>query len=245
MIIYSKKSVDYSEGFKTIKVILCLIVLLLFSCNSANDYSQKADIAINKGNYREAMLLLDKALAKKKYLSEAYTEKGYCYTMLNKDDSALIVYGQLISYSSKNTLALFNSGNCKYRQRKFEEAINFYNSAMKTKGYNPNDSIAPQIVFEYTPAGKDLLGINDRFDVQLAEIYYQAGLVHYELNQIKRAYGYFSKCISDGFNIGQSHYMIALCWLASNNKEKACQAFKTSILNGYKEAEEQFDKTCK
>jgi hypothetical protein len=65
MIIYCKNGVDYSEGFKTMKGILYLIVILLFSCHSANDYLQKADIAINKGNYREAMVLLDKALAKK------------------------------------------------------------------------------------------------------------------------------------------------------------------------------------
>jgi hypothetical protein len=245
MINNCKKGVVYSEGPKTINGILCLIAMLILSCSSANDYLQKADIAINKRDYRKAIGLLNNALAKKKYMSEAYTEIGYCYTMLNKDDSALIVYGQLISFSPKNTLALFNSGNCKYRQGKFEEAINFFNSAMVTKGFNPNDSSTGQYVLEYTPAGKDLLGISDKFDVPLAEIYYQAGLAHYELKQIKRAYGYFSNCISEGFNIGQSHYMIALCWLASNNKEKACQAFKTSILNGYKGAEEQFDKTCK
>ena len=245
MINYCKKGIVYPEGFKTINGILCLIVMLLFSCSSANDYLQKADIAINKRDYRKAIVLLNNALAKKKYLSEAYTEKGYCYTMLNKDDSALIVYGQLISYSPKNTLALFNSGNCKYRQGKFEEAINFFNSAMITKGFNPNDSSAGQYVLEYTPVGKDLLGINDKFDVPLAEIYYQVGLAHYEVMQIKKAYGYFSNCISDKFNVGQSHYMIGMCWLASNNREKACQAFRTSLINGYKEAEEQFHKTCK
>lgn len=245
MIYYCKKGVVYSQGFKIINGILCIIVLLLFSCSSANDYLQKADIAINKGDYREAIVILDKALAKKKYLSEAYTEKGYCYSMLNKDDSALIVYGQLISYSPNNTLALFNSGNCKYRQDKFEEAINFFNRAMITKGYNPNDSSTVQLVLEYTPTGKDLLGINDKFDVSLAEIYYQAGLAYYEVRQIRKAFGFFSRCISEGFNIGQSHYMIALCWLASNNRKKACQAFKNSVLNGYKDAVDQFDKTCK
>src|SRR5690349_11154653 len=135
----------------------CLILLLLCSCNSASDYLRKADNAIDRKNYRGAIALLNKAIAKDKYFTEAYTEKGYCYSALNKDDSALLTYGQVISFLPENTLALFNSGICKYRQNKFEEAIGFYNRAMITKGYNPNDSSKEQFIIEYTPEGKSLL----------------------------------------------------------------------------------------
>jgi len=222
-----------------------IILLLLYSCNSANDYLKKADTAINKENYREAIVLLDKALVKKKYLMEAYTEKGYCYTMLDRDDSALLAYKHVISLLLNNTLALFNSGNCKYRQGKYEDAIDFYNKALIAKGYNTEDSTTGRLVVELTPEGKNLLGIDDKFDVSVYKIFYEAGLAHYELGQFREAYRYFHNSISGTYKVGESYYMIAMCWLVSNNKEKACEALRNSMLNGYAEASKKLATTCK
>lgn len=206
---------------------------------------KKANVAIEKGNYREAINLLDKALTKKKYLVEAYTDKAYCYTKLNKDDSAVIVYTQLISLLPDNTLALYNMGLCKYRQKSFDEAISYFNKAMITKGYNPEDTSKSLFIMEFTPAGRELLDKDDKFDVSFSEIFYMVGLAHYSIGQIHKAYNYFMRCISKGFNTGESHYMIALCWLASGKKEKACESFRNSSLYGYSPASEQLNKTCK
>ncbi len=220
------------------------LAIFLCSCNSAETFLQEADIAIEKGNYKEAIKLLDKAIEKKKYLSEAYTDKAHCYTMLDKDDSAIIVYNQLISYQPDNTLALYNSGLCKYRQEQFDEAISYFDNAMTTKGFNPHDSSKSQLIFEYTPEGNKLLGNPGKFDVALPEIFYMSGLAHYEKRQIRKAYSYFMRCISEGFNLGESHYMIAACWLSLGKKEKACESFKTSSLHGYSEASQQLSKNC-
>jgi tetratricopeptide (TPR) repeat protein len=95
-----------------------LLAILLYSCTSASDYLQKANVAIEK------------------------------------EDSAIIVYSQLISFDPNNTLALYNVGLCKYRQEKFEEAINYFNKALITKGYNPEDTSKSQFTMEYTQFGK-------------------------------------------------------------------------------------------
>lgn len=93
-----------------------LFVLLFSFCNSSKDYLQKADKAIEEKNYSYAIELINTAISKKKYLVEAYLEKAYCYTELKDDDSAIIIYSQLISFAPNNTLAFItweyaSSGN--------------------------------------------------------------------------------------------------------------------------------------
>ncbi|TMI62011.1 MAG: tetratricopeptide repeat protein [Bacteroidetes bacterium] len=222
-----------------------LFTIFLYSCTSFGDYLQKADTAIEKEDYREAINFLNKALSKKKYLAEAYSEKAHCYTKLNKDDSAIIVYEQLLVFDPNNTLAFYNLGLCKYRQEKFDEAIDYFNDAMKTKGYNPNDTSKSQLIMEYTQGGKELLGMDGKFDISFSEIFYMAGLVYYKTGKIKKAYRYFMDCISKGFNVPESHYMIGLCWLSAGDNQKACESFKTSQISGYALAIEQFEKNCK
>jgi len=205
----------------------------------------EARAAIDKGNYRKAILLLDKAIAKKKFFREAYTEKAYCYSSLDNDDSAIIVYNELLAFNPNNTLALHNSGLCSRRLQKFDQAIDYFNRALISKGYNPDDSVKSQIYTEeYTPAGKEILGIDDRFDVSFAEIFYYEGLAHYRAGHLRKAYTYFTKCTSRGFNTGESYYMIGLCWLRSDNKEKACEAFRNSLFAGYESAKGDLDSIC-
>jgi len=222
-----------------------LLAILLYSCNSTSDYLQKANAAIEKENYREAINFLDKALTKKKYLKEAYTEKAHCYTKLNKDDSAIIVYSQLISFDPNNNLALYNIGLCMYRQEKFDEAINYFKRVLIIKGYNPDDTSKSQFTMEYTEFGKELLGKEDRFEVPFSDLFYMSGLAHYSIGQRKKAYSYFMDCISRKAYVGESYYMIGFCWLESNQKEKACESFKNSSLYGYSLANEELEKNCK
>jgi tetratricopeptide (TPR) repeat protein len=222
-----------------------LLSILFYSCTSASDYLQEANIAIEKGDYRKAINLLDKALSKKNYLKEAYTEKAHCYTKLNLKDSAIIVYNQLIVFDPTNTLALYNIGLCKYQQEKFDEAISYFDNAMTTEGYNPNDSSRSRFVLEYTQFGKELLSKEDKFEVPFSDLFYMSGLAHYSIGQLKKAYDYFMNCISRKAYLGESYYMVGLCWLDSNKKEKACESFTSSSLYGYSLAKEQLEKTCK
>jgi len=226
-------------------VLLYLLMLLMaYSCMSANDYLEKAKIEINNGNYRKAIKFLDKALSKKKFLSEAYTEKAFCYSKINKDDSAIIVYNRLLSFSPKNTLALYNIGLCKYRQEKFDKATQSFIDALKTKGYDPEDTSKLKMYIEYTPFGKEILGKDDRFDVPFTDLFYMLGLSYYSEGKRKKAFHYFKNCIEKEFNLPECHYMIGLCWLESNMKEKACESFAKSAFYDYSLAKEQLAKVC-
>lgn len=221
-----------------------LLMILSGSCRSANDYLDKADNAIEQGDYRKAIGYLDKALAKKRYFTGAYINKAYCYTNLDKDDSAIIVYNQVLAYMPENTLVLYNMGLCKYRKKEWVESIDYFKQAMLSKGYNPEDTTGKQLIMEYTPAGKELTG-EGRYDVYFSELFYAAGLAHYEVGQLKKAYTCFSNCISRGFNVRESHYMIAFCWFDSNKKDRACESFRAASLLGYEPAREQLARGCK
>lgn len=220
-----------------------LLIVLFGSCQSADDYLHKADTQIDKGDYRKAITYLDKALSKKRYFTGAYINKAYCYTHMDNDDSAIVIYNKVLAYMPENTLTLYNMGLCKYRKKEMDESIDYFNRAMLTKGYNPNDTFRNRITIEYTPAGKEILGIG-KYDVPLSEIFYAAALAHYEKGALKKAYNYFTSCISRGFNVKESHYMIALCWLASSKKEEACKSMRTAALYGYSPAQEHLAKTC-
>ena len=130
------------------------------------------------------------------------------------------------------------------RLQKFNDAVTYLNEALITKGYNPYYTSKSKFFMEFNPAGKELLGKQNYPDVSFSEIFYMAGLANYESGQIRKAYTYFTNCISQGYNLGESHYMIALCWLGSNQNEKACKSFNESQRQGYALASEQLAKFC-
>src|SRR5690606_35153553 len=104
--------------------------------------------------------------------------------------------------------------------------ISFFDAAMASKGFDPNDSTRrQQVIFEYSPAAKQLLGIQDKPDVPLPEIFSMAGFTLYEQSKINEAYSYFIRCISHEYNLGESYYMAGLCLLSYGKKDKACELF--------------------
>jgi tetratricopeptide (TPR) repeat protein len=223
--------------------IISILLLFLNSCNSAGDYLKKADAAIEKKDFREAISFLDKAIAKKRYLTQAYIDKGYCYAELNNDDSAILAYSQVLCYLPDNTMALYNIGWRKYSQKKHKDAIDYFNRAMLSKGYNPDDTAKIRMIMELSPAWNEIQG--NKFDIPFSEIFYAAGIAHYDAGQLRKAYDYFNSCISRQYSVGECYYMIGYIWLTSKENEKACEAFKNASTNGYAEVAKEIEQYCK
>lgn len=220
------------------------LIFLLCACTTASDYVKKANLAIEKKQYQEAIGLLDKALAKDPKCKEAYTEKAHCYTELKLDDSAIVSYSRLITFDPNNTLALYNLGLCKYRQSKFDEAIDFFKRGFLSKGYNPDDTSAFQYTFELNDFGAKMAGNDTRFDVPFADLFYMTGLAYHSAGHKNIACGYFMNCISRNAYLGESYYMVGYCWLEMNRKDKACEAFRNASFFGYSLAREEITKYC-
>ena len=222
-----------------------LTFLLILSCTSSSEYLLEANEAGNKGNYREAIILLDKAIAKNPKFKDAYLNRGICNENLNRLDSAINDYNKLLKFDPKNTSATYYIGLCKYKQNKFAEAVEYFNKALWTKGgLNPSDTGHVQITIDYNKNGLLADADNVKFDIAADEIYYQRGLAYYQMGNIGKAYSDFMNCIGNNYYVGESHYMVGLCYLSTNQKVKACEEFNRAILYGDTTAREMILKNC-
>ena len=213
--------------------IFILAITTITSCDfkSAEDYLKQGNDKILTGNFKAAIQVFDKAIQKNPKLKEAYIQRGFCYENILQDSLAINDYKKLLSFDPKNTAAFYYMGICRYRQNKFEEAIECYNNALITKGISIlADTSSPRIVIELNrneiPDDKVYL------DVAPYEIYYERGLVYYSTQQIRKAFYDFENCITQKFHLGDSYYMVGLCWLTANKKYKACEAFRDGSFYG-------------
>ena len=223
-----------------------LTIIFITSCDlkSADDYlKQGHDIGLT-GNYKAAITVFDKAIQKNPKLKEAYIQRGLCYENLQQDSLAINDYKKLLSFDPNNTTAFYYIGLCKYRQNKFQEAIENYDKALITKGVtNPSDTSSVQIVLDLNKNG--ILADQTAFDVAFYEIYYERGLAYYSTQQIKRAFYDFQNCINQKYQLGESNYMVGLCWLTANKKDKACEAFRQGAFYGDSFSKIQIQEVCK
>lgn len=196
--------------------------------HAARQYLEQGRKAGSSGDFQTSVDLLSKAISKDPKLKEAYILRGVGFEKMNQQDKAIADFATLLSFDPNNTEVLYYTGICKYEQQKFEEAIEFYNRALATKGItNRPDSSRPRLrIRMFKPGAKD------GYDIPDYEIYYQRGLAYYAINQYKKAFYDFNDCIASEYNLGESYYMLGLCWLTSKNKDRACEAFNKGSVYG-------------
>lgn len=218
--------------FRAIIVILT-IASLTSSCDlkTADDYLFESNKLTEREKYKEAIELLDKAIEKNPKYREAYLKRGLCHEKLKDFNSAILDYKALLKVDPKNTAAFYNIGTCKYDLNYFEEAVEYYNKALATKGYSieSDTSGTPSITIDLNKNGI----IEDaKFDIESNQLFYQRGLAYYQLNKFRSAYVDFYKCLTHNYYVTDCHYMIALCYFESGNKEKACTELDKAIALG-------------
>jgi tetratricopeptide (TPR) repeat protein len=149
----------------------------------------------------------------------------------------------LLSFDPSNTTAFYYIGLCKYKQNKFDEAIEFYNKALMTKGVsNPLDT-SIQIVIDFNKNGI-LVADQAAFDVASRKIYYERGLAYYSTKQIKEHFMILKVAFDKSICLEKANYMIGLCWLTANKKDKACEAFKRGAFYGDSLSKTQILEEC-
>jgi tetratricopeptide (TPR) repeat protein len=204
---------------------LLLLIIFFTACKSAEDYVREGNNEAKAGNFKEAIEKFEYAIQKNSKIKSAYAQEGYCYEDLKEYDHAIKSYQKLLLFYPGNTIALFSIGTCKDNQQKFPEAIEWYNKALKSKGFDVSDSANVQTILNFNKDG--ILSESDQvvFDVNSNEIFYNRGLAYYSSGQVKKAYLDFKDCIQNGYFVGSSYYMVGLCWLHVGKKDRACDAF--------------------
>jgi tetratricopeptide (TPR) repeat protein len=204
---------------------LLILSLLIVSCQSktAKQYLLEADKKIESGDHRSAILLLTKAIEKNTLYKDAYYLRGFCYDFFDKTDSAIIDFKKLLDIDSVNQLAAYSIGLSMVKQKKFEDAVRYFNRALGS------DTAGSTLEIEFIPRNRleDL-----SFRVNNEEIWYERGLTYYNLGEIRKAFYDFNYCIDGKYQLPECNYMIGLCWLKSNNRDKACISFRQAAFYG-------------
>jgi len=218
-------------------VIFGLFLLLFVSCDfrSSDYYFSKAEKLETEGKYAEAIILLDKAIAKNPKNIYALLSRGADKSMLEDYNGAIEDYSKVIEIDSTNTLAYFNRGLDKKRKEDYHSAIEDFNRAIKTKG-------SENFWMDWSTNYSSKRG---EFDVPMEEIRLERGYARYNSDSLRVAMEDFYFCIERNYQLGLSYYMAGLVYLNLNMIEEGCKALTQAKIFGNLDAEEMIKEYCK
>ena len=164
---------------------LTILIFILFfqGCDmkSSEAYFLDAEKLEERGNYKDAISALDKAISKDKNFIGAYINRGADKSELKDYKGAIEDYMAVVSMDSKNTVALYNIGNNYQRLKNYDLAVAYYDKAFAAKG-------GETIYLDFTPNSfVDL----DKFDVPGYEISYQRAIAFYQIGRLDEAFAGF------------------------------------------------------
>jgi len=216
-------------------LILITSILLLSSCGkSVEELILEAEKYDEIGQYEKGIEILNKAIEKEPKHLGAYINRGAYKSSLKRFDSAVSDYQKVLELDPKNTLATYNIGNSYRQSGNLKKAKEFYNLALNTKG-------GEFVTFDYEP---NSIIEKSLYDVPSGEIYYNRGIVYYDLLDYENAYTDFNNSLKQNYKPADSHYMIGVCLFMTGNTELACEEYKKAIALGDNMAKSEFKKHC-
>ncbi|PVW13911.1 tetratricopeptide repeat protein [Marixanthomonas spongiae] len=210
-------------------------ILLFASCGkSAEHLLLEAEKYDELGQYEKGIEILNEAIRIKPDYLGAYINRGAYKSSLEKYDQAISDYQKVLELDPKNTLATYNIGNSYRQAGNLNKAKEYYDLAFQTKG-------GELITIDYEP---NSIIEKSFYDVPSAEIYYNRGLVHYDLYDYEKAYSDFMNSLKSNYEPADNNYMIGACLFMSGNTELACEHYKKAIELGDELAKSEFEKHC-
>lgn len=205
--------------------------VLLSSCSdlSAKECFAEAEKLEGQEKYKEAITMLDKAIAKDKYYSAAYINRGADRSALGDYKGAINDYMRVVAIDSANTLALVNIGRNYKRLKEYQSAIVYFDKAMATKG---NGLFIVQVEISHSN------------DVRPEEITYERGIAYYLSDSLKKAFADLQYSIQQQFMLDDCYQWLGYIYLRYGNKDLACKNFNLAKVYGNKEVPADIDKYC-
>ena len=215
-----------------------LFFLILTSCNSklSNYYNSKAEKLEAEGKYKEAIVLLNKAIEKNPQNIYGLMNRGVDKSLLKDYKGAIEDYSRIIEIDEDNALAYLNRGKNKKRLKDYKGAIEDFDRAIKTKGGE----------FLYMDWSENSFVKNRfEFDVKMEEIRFERGFARYDIDSLRTSLTDFNFCIQKNFELSTSYYMVGLIHIAYGNTDKGCKMLIKSKELGDLDAQEMIDEYCK
>ena len=216
-------------------IFLCLLLLIRCDFSSAEDYLHLAESVAEKGNYKEAIKLADKAINKNNKLVKAYLDRSLFYSKLGNDKKSLLDLKKVITIDPKNTLALYNITLLYDKMENYNKVLYFSNKTFETKDKG---------IGCYIDKNNNAFGNPEKTDVPSHLIYFERAKANYNLSNLKDAKHDFLMCIDDNYKNSECYYWIACIYSELGDSKLACENFNMARLFGNKNAEDKIEKYC-
>lgn len=221
---------------RNLLIILALIFQAGCDFKSSEAYHTDANKLEKDGKYKEAILLLDKAIEKDPQNIKALLDRAVDKSIIKDYKGSIDDYSKIIELDPDNTLAFLNRGKNKKRLKDYRGAIADFDNAISTKG--GEFIYVDKVENSYAETGFE-------FDVLMEEIIYERGIAYYNIDSLKKAYNDFNFAIQKNFELSGSYYWRGLIYLCCNLKDKACNDLNKSVELGDSDAKALLEKYCK
>lgn len=219
-------------------IVILFISVISSSCeirDASSYYNESFDLE-EEGKYEEAILLLDKAISKRKNFRPALINRGADKSIINDFEGAIIDYKLILGFDPDNTMVLTNIGNNFKRLKKYRIAINYYNEALKTKGAIKSDSIRLVVNYAFRWDNDADYHLNDY------EIIYERGISQILNKSYKLGVEDLKYSLEKGYLVGNCQSWIGRAYYELNDTINAKKHLKEAIKYGFVDSKELLQK---
>jgi tetratricopeptide (TPR) repeat protein len=231
---------------KSIYLLAIFSLITLLGCTSATSYTCK-DLSehyyqfldeIKHGDDPNFLITkLQKILDKRPSCTYAHLLSGEVYSIINKNDSAIIYFLNALELNPVSVYALYKLGILYNAEKKYDSAIIFYRKAASLKTDNG-------MVFEYTKEFNELTNTAS-FDIPYNDIIYNNAIASFNIGNLSDALNEINYSINHNTNVMEATFIRGMIYLGMNENAKACDDFFASKMRGVPEAQQYIDKNCK
>jgi len=220
---------------RTITFIFVVVLIAVSSCKirSSKQLLYEAAKCEERGDFHEAILLLNEAIHNDTSYLPAYLNRGADESALGHYKAAIDTYSEVVRRSPVNTLALLNRGKNKSRLGNYRAALEDFQSAVAAKGG----------VYSKTALQLEYLG-NEGFECSMPEILLERGAAYYNLDSLNRAFHDFQVCIENHYAPGIAYRFRGFIYIASGKKDWGCADLKNAAGLGDTDAANGIAKYC-
>lgn len=221
---------------KLLPIIFSFAILTGCDIKSSEEYHKEANMLEQEQRFKEAILLLDKAIGKDPSNIKALLDRAVDKSEIGDFKSAIDDYSIVIELDPDNGLAYLNRGKNKKRLKDYNGAIADFDKAILTKG--------GELIY-LDKVENSVVETGFEFDLKMEEIKFERGIAYYNIDSLRRAFDDFDFSIQKNFLLPESYYWRGLTYLRRNMKDEGCKDLNKAIELGDPDAKDLIDKNCK
>ncbi|WP_046759010.1 tetratricopeptide repeat protein [Kordia jejudonensis] len=221
-----------------------LLFLLLNSCGFTNveTYYNEALVYEERGDYKKAIELLSKALAKQPDYIDGLVFRAFCKSKLTKFEEAINDLEKALELEPENTMTLFNIAENYKVLENYAKAVEYYTKALASKYVKICSASTQEKLLEIVNPFED--SDETGYEIENCELYFQRGFCYYYMEAYELAIPDFEKSIEGNFENLNAYMFLGELYVKLNKTEKACDCFSLAKKFGNHYAQEKIDSYC-